>query len=289
MSDCASVALWPVCTQECGLFMDDVRVPALTQQLYDEEHVLADFSSHFGLAACRADIVASEPDTPQVIWTDGAAPQNQDSRFRRAGSGIFYGLSHALNWSGILPGLAQSNQRAELFAVVVACLRDPRKLEIRTDSDWVCKGFQSWREWAVAGWQGEHADLWDALACELLSRASDVTVSWVKGHAKQIDVNRGRTTQEDKLGNDEADLLAVAGAAMHCAPADIVAAAKERRDLAKRTHAMMVAIVIERQRQENQHVSASNADRGSDMGEDDICYLNDEDIDLEGAILSAGC
>ena len=70
---------------------------------------------------------------------------------------------------------------------------------------------------------------------------------------------------------------------------DIVAAAKERRDLAKRTHAMMVAIVIERQRQENQHVSASNADRGSDMGEDDNCYLNDEDIDLEGAILSAGC
>ena len=107
----------------------------------------------------------------------------------------------------MLPGLAQSNQRAELFAVLVACLRDPRPLDIRSDSEWVCKGVSSWRTWAAGGWQGDHADLWNMLVCELSSRACDVSVSWVKGHATSIDVDRGRTTSEDKAGNDCADKL----------------------------------------------------------------------------------
>ena len=125
----------------------------------NEDRILKDFASYFGVNVCRDAIAASDPGTSQVIWTDGASSHNQDSRFRRAGSGIFYGHEHALNWSGLLPGLAQSNQRAELFAVLVACLRDPRPLDIRSDSEWVCKGFCSWGSWSAAGWSGDHADL----------------------------------------------------------------------------------------------------------------------------------
>ena len=95
------------------------------------------FKELFNLSGCRDAIMEQESSTPQVIWTDGASSHNQDYRFRRAGSGIFYGAGHALNWSGMLPGLVQTNQRAELFAVLCACLRDPRPLDIRTDSEWV--------------------------------------------------------------------------------------------------------------------------------------------------------
>ena len=135
----------------------------------------------------------------------------------------------------MLPGLRQSNQRAELFAVLVACLRDPHPLQKRTDSKWVCKGFESWRTWAAVGWRGDHADLWNMLVVELESRSCDVVVSWVKGHATRRDVQMGRTTSEDKVGNDGADELAVAGAASHRVQSEVVTSARKRRDLAKRT------------------------------------------------------
>ena len=284
--DSASLVAWPACTRECGIFLEDESVPALSNALMEEEEILCDFSVHFKLLECRNAISANDPWTPQKIWTDGASAHNQDIRFRRAGSGIYYGPAHVMNWSGMLPGLAQSNQRAELFAVLVACLRDPRTLDIRSDSEWVCRGFHTWRTWAPGGWQGDHADLWDMLVCELLSRDCDVSVSWVKGHATIADVDRGRATSEDKAGNDGADKLAVDGAAMHHVPAEVVAAAKARRQTAKRTHEMMVAILIERQKQENL-IAENDPDRGSEMGDSglefDDCMelLNDEFDDGE--------
>ena len=266
-------AQWPACTRECGLFLEDVRVPALSQQLADEEPILANFAAHFDLASCRSAIASNAPLRPQTVWTDGACAHNQDDRFRRAGSGIFYGLGHELNWCGMLPGLLQSNQRAELFAVLVACLRDPRPLDIRSDSEWVCNGVSSWREWADTGWPGEHADLWNLLAHELGSRETIATVTWVKGHATDLDVARGRTTVEDKKGNDGADELAVAGASKHRVPAEVVKAARARRKAAIETHRMMLAILSARQAAE--HEASQDADRGSEMG-DGIFDLDDD-------------
>ena len=80
--------------------------------------------SFFKCVECRASVAASHNDQEQqVIWTDGASGLNQDNRFRRAGLGIYYGDGHCMNMSVILPGLVQTNQRAELPAVVLACLR----------------------------------------------------------------------------------------------------------------------------------------------------------------------
>ena len=53
-----------------------------------------------------------------------------------------------------------------------------------------------------------------------------VSVSWVKGHVTQMDIDRGRSTYEDKLGNHGADKLAVAGASQHQVPSEVVADAK---------------------------------------------------------------
>ena len=111
-----------------------------------------------------------------------------------------------------------------------------------------------------------------------------------QGHATENDVKHGRTTCEDKAGNDGADKLAVAGAATHHVPAEVAADAKSRRQMAKRTQEMMVNILIERQKQENLFAE-ENPDRGSDMGEgsldfDDCMELLDDGIDNGESILS---
>ena len=129
-------SVWPACTLDCGLFVDDECVVALRAQLHAEEVLAQDVSSFFKCPECRASVVASDDvHLPQKIWTDGASSNNQDFRFSRAGSGVYYGQNHSVNMHVMLPGLVQTNQRAELLAVVLSCLRDPRPLDIRSDSD----------------------------------------------------------------------------------------------------------------------------------------------------------
>ena len=127
------------------------------------------------------------------------------------------------------------------------------------------------------------------LGSELLSRDCGVSVSWVKGHATVADVDRGRTTSEDKAGNDGADKLAVDGAAMHRVPPEVVAAAQARRQTAKRTHEMMVAILIERQKQENL-IAENDPDRGSEMGDGglDVDDVEPEPLGCDGSDVDNG-
>ena len=179
-------------------------------------------------------------------------------------------------------GLVQTNQRAELLAVVLACLRDPRPLNIRTDSDYVCKGVTSLDGLATGHRQGDHADLWSLLDKEFASRSSAVKVTWVKGHVKQIDVTRGRCTKEDKEGNDGADALARAGAQLHAIPAEVLEAAQQRRHWATSVQQMMVTIVHTRQLAEQGVVDGSDmCDRGSDTGDDVFDTDNSYSADTE--------
>ena len=262
-------ASWFTCTRDCGLFLEDPCVVALPQQLEQEELETQDLDSKFACTECWNSVVAlQDVHVKQKIWTDGAASHNQDYCFRRAGCGIFYGNDNNMNLSTIVPGRQQGNQRAELLAVLLSCLRDPRPLDIRSDSEYVCKGFASWKLWCDSGWKHDHADLWNRLAKHQQSRATEVSVTWVKGHAKAIDVARGRTTDEDKRGNDGADKLAVAGAAMHQVSAEVVAAASLRKTNALHVQQMMVAILKARFLAESlARNDAECPDRGSEMGD----------------------
>jgi ribonuclease HI len=259
-------SMWPACTIDCGIFVEDVRVIALGINLQAEEEMAKDICSYFSCAECRAQVAAAQDVSElQVIWTDGASSNNQDHRFRRSGSGVYYAADHAMNMSAMCPGLLQSNQRAELLAVVLACLRDPRPLDIRSDSEYVCNGFKSIGGWAVVGWQGDHADLWNLLCREIASRAASVQVSWVKGHATKLDIDRGRSTEEDKEGNDGADGLAVAGAQLHAIPSEVLDAAKQRMHWAMNVQQMMVTVLRARFLAEGTSADdAGNADRGSE-------------------------
>ena len=147
------------------------------------------------------------------IFTDGASRRNSNEQLRRAGYGAFWGVGHPANISRPLPGWAQTNQRAELSAVVSAMRVDSRRLHICTDSMYVVNGAARHHIWgARGGWRGDNRDLWEAFSSEMKRTPDRVQITHVKGHATWQDVERGRTTMFDKLGNDGADALAVAGA-----------------------------------------------------------------------------
>jgi len=185
--------------------------------------------------------------THTLVWTDGAARHAADCRLRRAGSGIWYGQDDPANLSLPLPGKVQTNQRAELFAVVKVLERDRRRLEVRTDSQYVVNGAVSWQRWQNGGWRGDNADLWSRLLEEMQQRgAGDVRIVKVKGHATREDVRRGRVEEADKTGNDGADELAVAAARSHAVPVEFVQAAAKRRSQAKAVQRMFLSILEER-------------------------------------------
>ena len=124
----------------------------------------------------------------------------------------------------------------------------------------------AWQSWCDSGWQHDHADLWNLLAAELRSRVTNVHVSWVKGHAKSIDIDRGRTTVEDKRGNDGADSLAVFGARLHHVPAEVVEVAQARKKHARSVHQMMVSILqcrLQRQQDVSEKMSDSTSSTSS--------------------------
>ena len=119
------------------------------------------------------------------------------------------------------------------------------------------------------------------LAAELCSRQSVVSVSWVKGHAKQIDVDRGRATKEDKTGNDGADAL---GACLHEVPAEVLTSACERKELAVDVQRMMIKILQARAEAESNNLDdAVDVDRGSEMGDCMSELLNDE-LDFDNGV-----
>ena len=210
-----------------------------------------------------------------VAWTDGACRNNQDSRLRRAGAGVYFAPHHHGNIAFALPGECQTNQRAELYAVVLLLQSEHRPLDVRTDSKWVYDGANSWNRWRRAGWSGDHADLWQRFSDLMDARVQPVRFNKVMGHAKQEHVRRGLVAQIDKDGNDGADAEAVRGAAAHQAPPFLSSAAAWRVSCCRAVHRMMLAILRARRAAEAvldlvQHDGYDVGDRGSEADTDDL-------------------
>ena len=129
-----------------------------------------------------------------AVFTDGACTGNP-------GPG---------GWGWVVPGTAwasgsedpSTNQRMELQAVLHAVTHLAGRLEIVSDSTYVVNCFKDswWRGWERRGWKNSqkkevaNQDLWKPLIAAY--KQSDVTFTWVKGHA-------------GNAGNEEADRLAV--------------------------------------------------------------------------------
>lgn len=146
------------------------------------------------------------------IYTDGSSLANGKAG-SRAGVGVYFGDGDARNISERLEGQPQTNQRAELMAMLRALQVVPLTdtVEIFSDSQYSINCVTQWAiGWKNKGWKTangddvKNQDIIRVLLDKMDERArvgGNTLFQWVKGHAT------------DK-GNVAADRLAVAGAKM---------------------------------------------------------------------------
>ncbi|KAI9803547.1 MAG: hypothetical protein M1825_001890 [Sarcosagium campestre] len=144
------------------------------------------------------------------IHTDGSSLGNGVAG-AVAGVGVFFGRDDKRNVSEALSGSRQTNQRAELTAILRALEIAPRHREvvILTDSSYSINCVTVWSaNWIKNGWKSstgkavENRDLIEDILLKIDERESlgvPTRFEWLKGHASHA-------------GNVEADRLAVAGA-----------------------------------------------------------------------------
>ncbi|SPO26058.1 related to Ribonuclease H [Ustilago trichophora] len=129
-----------------------------------------------------------------VAYCDGSSIGNGKAH-ARAGWGVFFDdpSLHHLNESRRLPGPLQTNNRAELMAIIRAiqlCPNDGRELVIMSDSrysmDAVTKWLPGWKKrgWTTStGGEVQNRDLIEELERELGQRYPHPKLEYVKGHA----------------------------------------------------------------------------------------------------------
>jgi ribonuclease HI len=163
----------------------------------------------------------SIPTETQLIYTDGACPSNGQIA-RRAGYGVYFGPSSPLNISARLPGPQQTNQRAELFAVLKALetlhttrsRTGTRSVVIFTDNMYVVNGLTNWAaNWERRGWKTASGG--EVVSRDLFQRAVDMLHVLLRGEGEKIVVDiKHIPAHSGIVGNEEADQLAVRGAWM---------------------------------------------------------------------------
>ncbi|KAK5997872.1 Ribonuclease H [Cladobotryum mycophilum] len=144
------------------------------------------------------------------VYTDGSSLANGKAG-SRAGLGVYFGEGDPRNVSERLQGEPQTNQRAELMAMLRALQIAPLEQAVRiySDSQYSIKCVTEWATgWNKKGWltaTGEKVKNQDIIRAILdqidarMNAGGKTNFQWVKGHAAD-------------LGNVAADRLAVRGA-----------------------------------------------------------------------------
>lgn len=142
------------------------------------------------------------------IWTDGASRGNGKAG-AVAGVGVFFGKDDPRNISEPLPGMPQTNQRAELSAIMRALQTVPitQHVLIYSDSKYSISCVTEWYVgWAKNGWKTNTGDVKNRDLVQAVrdiiqqrdAKGTSTRFQWVKGHSSNA-------------GNVAADELAVRG------------------------------------------------------------------------------
>ena len=250
MQDLFSHPQRPPCTLMHGLALESETVQQASREISSQRipEVSEDVRARLGQGDGQNQ-EGRTADGRTIIYTDGANKRGFRSQLRQGGIGAFWGAGHFANFALPLGGRSQTNQRAELQAFLRAAQTDPRRLLIKTDSQYVVGGVRQFPCWRERGWEGPNWDLWEQVRQLLSADPSRVDVQWVKGHASMADVRRNVTTWEDRVGNNCADRLAGQGADLACLACPSLAAAtalqQQRREFAVAHHKMLLGVAKE--------------------------------------------
>ena len=159
--------------------------------------------------------------TDVEVHTDGSCDGNGRPS-AKAGSGVWFGHSDPRNIAERVPGESQSNQAAEVYAVILAAkaVEPFTPLHIVTDSKYAMDGLTvNLQTWEDSGWLNvTHSELFQEAAARLRARTAITTFRWVKGHS-------------GNAGNEGADMLAKLGAAKQPGPLSVAQRAEFRKYL----------------------------------------------------------
>ena len=138
---------WPACFRTCGILtestiIDSGSVGCLSDLGSCDQAAPADFTQSNSSGHCAPGRFCDDTllDGRILIYIDGACVNNQHKRLRKAGVGVWCGPDHPRNFSAPLQGCQQTNQRAEIAAVIEALRLENRKVHIKTDSEHVLQG-----------------------------------------------------------------------------------------------------------------------------------------------------
>lgn len=140
------------------------------------------------------------------VFTDGSCKGPQTKR--RAAASVWV-PSTKKGYVSLVPG-RQTNQRAELFAILVTLDMVPGKLRILTDSDYTIKCLTVWwKSWVKNGWKnskGKSVENQDLIK-DLLELLKSRTIEFVHvyGHQKVSNYEADGNTKADELAQSFAD------------------------------------------------------------------------------------
>ena len=153
--------------------------------------------------------------------------------------------------------------------------------------DGATKYLDGWRQNGVTrkGRDIQNKDLWQMLG-ELLARRAPymVLITKVLGHASAEDVQMGRTSLADKLGNDQADALAVAGSFLRSSDWATRVEFSSQILVTKAVQRMMLDIMLARQRARNiTHETSSTSSSGTAPTDSEETSSSRSDVSQESA------
>ncbi len=147
---------------------------------------------------------------PTKIWTDGSCIYNGTPQ-AKSGIGIFYQANSNENVSSAMPTGKQTNNRAELCAILLALCTNPghRPLIILTDSQYSIKCITEYADkWSRQEWKtstGKSVEWVSIIKCILTL----MSLRQLKGGYTKFEFTKGHSTDS---GNIAADRLARTGA-----------------------------------------------------------------------------
>ncbi|KAI0316626.1 ribonuclease H-like domain-containing protein, partial [Amylostereum chailletii] len=121
------------------------------------------------------------------VYTDGSCLGNGSPR-AAAGAGIYWGPGASGNTAARVPG-AQTNNRGELYAILLATVATPlsRSLKIYTDSQYSTRSIVFWApRHAACGWLCENGDILSLIAGWILARTAPLALWHIPAHSGNV-------------------------------------------------------------------------------------------------------